>query len=105
MNRNDLEDLLSYDTDAAAFFGIGTFSLSGSVWISLEQLLGAGGPVYGPLFWVCVPAVPFGLFMLWQGWRQHSKKRGRIQRIFDETEATQTAGAGTALGLGATQGT
>ena len=90
MNRNDLDDILSYDTDAAVFFGIGTFSLSGS-WIVLEQWLSPDGPIYGPLFWVCASAIPFGLFMLWQGWRQHAKKRGRIERIFRETHDYQPA--------------
>lgn len=86
VNRNDLEDLLSYDTDALAFGSIGMFFVSGAAWILAEQWLGPDGFQMSPLVAVCIALLPVGSFLIWQGKRQHDKKRGKIHRIFAETE-------------------
>ena len=96
VNRSDLEDLLAYDTDSIAFFGFGSFLMSGSVWLLAEQVFGDNGVLVdgklqmNALTWVCVGALAFGAIMMVFGLRQHSRKRNKINRIFHETRPVQS---------------
>lgn len=89
VNRNDLEDLLDYDTSALSFGGLGITLLSGAGFILVEQWLTSATGKVNPLMQVCLVLVFFGCFLLWQGKKMHDKKRNRIERIFRETRDYQ----------------
>ncbi|MBL9049036.1 MAG: hypothetical protein JNK19_02865 [Tabrizicola sp.] len=105
MNRNDLEDLLDYDSSALSFGGIGVSLISGAAFILIEQwFTSSDGPV-NTLMKVCFGLIAIGAFLTWQGKKMHDKKRSRIERIFRETQEyliaetpTPTAGSNAATG-------
>lgn len=86
MTRDDLEDILGFDGISAFFSGIGLFALSGAVWLLVENTLDEDGFAFDPLMAFCLAAVIFGFVFLGAGIFFHSKKRGRIKRIFDQTK-------------------
>ena len=89
VNRNDLEDLLEYDTSALSFGGLGLTLVSGGGFVLLEQWFSSPEGDVNHLMQVCFILVAFGFFLLWQGKRMHSRKRNRIERIFRETREYQ----------------
>ena len=91
VNRNDLEDLLDYDTSALSFGGVGLSLISGAAFILLEQLFSQPEPALNTLMKFCVGLLLIGAFLLWQGKKMHDKKRNRIDRIFRETREYETA--------------
>ncbi len=92
MTRDDLEDILGFDGVAAFFGGFGLFMLSGAVWLIVENTLDKDGFSLDPLMSFCAAAVIFGVTFLATGAYFHSKKRGRIKRIFDQTKRLSDSG-------------
>ncbi len=86
VTRDDLEGVLGFDGIAAGFGGLGMFLLSGSVWLILENSLDADGFTFDGLMGFCLASAVFGLVSLCAGLLFHFKKRGRIQRIFNQTK-------------------
>jgi hypothetical protein len=93
VNKNDLEDLLEFDTSAISFGGFGMFLLSGAFWLLMEKILEAKELLLTPVNAFCSLAVAIGVFLVYQGWRMHSRKRLRIERIFNETTIKPSASA------------
>ncbi len=83
MNRNDLQDLLDYDTSALSFGGFGLSLVSGAAFILLEQWYSTTG--MNTIMKVCLGLLVIGSFLVWEGKKMHDKKRNRIARIFKET--------------------
>lgn len=90
VTRDDLEDILGFDGVAAFFGGLGVFLLSGSVWLIAENWLSSEGFVFNELMSFCMASALFGAVSLLTGLFFHSKKRGRIQRIFNQTKLHAT---------------
>jgi hypothetical protein len=69
VNRNDLEDLLYYDTSALTFGGFGMFLVSGSVWILVGQFFSqpSGSHTMTTLMYVCTILLLIGAFPAYQG--------------------------------------
>lgn len=88
VTRDDLEDILSFDGMSAIMAAVGLFFLSGGGWLLVEKWLGKEGFALTPLAAFCFASVIFGLGFLTAGLYFHSKKRGRIKRIFDQTTTT-----------------
>lgn len=86
VNKSDLEDILSFDGISAFFGTVGMFFLSGSVWLIVDKGLGTETFVMTPLLGFCFASVIFGVVFLFAGAFMHSKKRGRITQIFNETK-------------------
>lgn len=86
VTRDDLEDILGFDGVAASFGGLGMFLLSGSIWLIVENTLDADGFSMNSLMSFCISCGGFGVACLSAGLYFHSKKRGRIQRIFSQTK-------------------
>ena len=89
VNRNDLEDLLDYDTSALSFGGFGLSLISGAAFILVEQWFSQSEGGVNTLMKVCLGLLSIGVFLAWQGKKMHDKKRGRIERIFRETREYQ----------------
>lgn len=85
VTRDDLEDILGFDGIAAIFGGLGVFLLSGAAWLIVENALDADGFSMDSLMSFCIACAIFGVACLGAGWFFHSKKRGRIKRIFGQT--------------------
>lgn len=85
VTRDDLEDILGFDGVAAFFSGVGIFLLSGSAWLIVENSLDADGFQISALMSFCIACSFFGLICMGAGLFFHSKKRGRIHRIFEQT--------------------
>lgn len=85
VNRDDLEDILGFDGMAAAFGAIGMFFLSGATWLLVDHLATAEAYAAG-LIGVCVVSMIAGCGFLGGGAYAHSKKRGRITRIYNQTK-------------------
>lgn len=86
VTRDDLEDVLGFDGIAASFGGLGMFLLSGSIWLIAENALDQDGFQMDSLMSFCVACSIFGGACLLAGLFFHSRKRGRIRRIFDQTK-------------------
>lgn len=85
VNRDDLEDILGFDGMAASFGAIGMFFLSGATWLLIDHL--ATAETYTPgLIGICVVSIAAGGGFLAGGAFAHSKKRGRITRIYNQTK-------------------
>lgn len=84
VNRNDLEDLKTFDVLSAFLYGCGMFFLSGSVWAGVVKYFERGAfsndIVFFLLFAIC------GVIFLVVGHVVSSKKRSRIDRIFGEAQ-------------------
>jgi len=88
VNRNELEDILSYDRYEALLTGVGLFLLSGALWLGIDKL--SAKWEFNVVVAICGCCVVFGLVLLALGARERSRKRGKIQRIFDETRIIGT---------------
>lgn len=88
VNRNDLEDLRTFDGLSAVFNGVGLFFLSGGLWLGVEKLTDERLISVTPGLVLCGAAVVLGGFFWVAGLVMDSKKRGRITRIFNETNPT-----------------
>lgn len=86
VNRNDLEDILGFDGMAAVFGGLGMFLLSGAGWLLVDRLTQADAVAFTAPIAVLAVTSFTGLVFLAAGIYVHQKKRGRIDRIFKETE-------------------
>lgn len=89
VNRNDLEDLLSFDTLAGLFVGTGMFCLSGAAWLLVDKALSQPFQMTA-LISFCLASLFFGFVFLIAGFYMHFRKRGRIQSILDETKPSTT---------------
>lgn len=85
VTRDDLEDILGFDGMSAFFGAFGMFLLSGAGWILVERILSPSGFEMTALNAVCAASVVFGLISLATAFFFHSRKRGRINRIFSQT--------------------
>ena len=85
VNRNDLEDILGFDGMAATFGGFGMFLLSGAGWLLVDKLVEQPVLSMTPPVVICGVISLAGLVFLGAGIYVHQKKRGRIDRIFQET--------------------
>lgn len=85
VNKNDLEDILGFDGVAAFLGALGMFFLAGSTWLLIDKITQMQAFQFTPAVAVCLPSMAFGLINLAVGLYFHRRKRGRIQRIFDET--------------------
>ncbi|WP_139015779.1 hypothetical protein [Ensifer aridi] len=88
VNRTDLEDILSFDGLAAFFTSSGLFFVSGAGWLLIDKLLQQEKFELTTTIGVCSVCVVSGLMFIGAGLILHSKKRGRIHRIFSETVRT-----------------
>lgn len=86
VTRDDLEDILGFDGVAAFFGGFGVFLLSGPIWLIAENTFDADGFSMNALMAFCISCGIFGVVSLGAGGFFHAKKRGRIQRIFNQTK-------------------
>lgn len=87
MTRDDLEDILSFDGVASFFGALGVFLLSGAAWLIAENTLDADGFAFDSLMSFCIACAFFGAVCLLAGLFFHTKKRGRIERIFGQTKS------------------
>lgn len=85
VNKNDLEDILGFDGMAAFFSSVGMFFLAGATWLLVDKITQMSDFQVTVAVAFCFPSIAFGLVNLGAGVFLHLKKRGRIQRIFDET--------------------
>ncbi len=85
VNRTDLEDILGFDGMAAFFGGLGMFLLSGAGWLLVDKLIDQPVFAFTPPVAICAVISFAGLVFLVAGIYVHRKKRGRIDRIFQET--------------------
>lgn len=88
VTRDDLEDILGFDGVGAFCGGLGIFLLSGSTWLIAENWFDQDGFSMDALMAFCIACAFFGMFSLLLGLYFHTKKRGRIQRIFGQTKVT-----------------
>jgi len=86
VTRDDLDDILGHDGISAFFGALGVFLLSGSVWLIVENTLDTDGFAMNSLMAFCISCFIFGLASLGAGTFFHVKKRGRINRIFEQTK-------------------
>ncbi|MGJ8529800.1 hypothetical protein [Maritalea sp.] len=86
VTRDDLEDVLSFDSVGALFGALGTFLLSGAGWLLVEKYFGDGDFIIDGLVGFCLAAAIFGVVSLFAGLLFFFKKRGRIKRIFAQTK-------------------
>jgi len=87
VNRNDLEDILSFDGMQSLLSGFGLFLLSGALWLGLDKILSEPSLAFTPELAICGCCVLFGVVFLSFGLYMGAKKRGRITRIYRETKA------------------
>lgn len=85
VNRDDLDDILGFDGMAAAFGAIGMFFLSGATWLLIDHVATADAYSVG-LVGICIVSIIAGFGFLLGGVYAHSKKRGRITRIYNQTK-------------------
>lgn len=85
VNRNDLEDILGFDGMAAAFGSLGMFFVSGAGWLLVDKLLDQTVFAITAPIAICGVMCLAGMAFLLAALYVHSKKRGRINRIFKET--------------------
>lgn len=95
MTRDDLEDILGFDGISALFGSFGVFLLSGASWLIVENWLDADGFKLDALMGFCLSASFFGVLCLLTGIFFHSRKRGRIKKIFDQTKPYATSSPST----------
>jgi len=88
VNRSELEDILDFDLIESVFSGVGLFLLSGALWLVVQQLAEKWEMTI--LVAVCIPCVLFGMMLLGAGGFMRLKKRGKIERIFNETRVIGT---------------
>jgi hypothetical protein len=86
VTKDDLDNILVFDGMAAGFSAFGLFFLSGPVWLIAENTLDGDGFLMSPLMSFCIACCIFGLISLLAGLFVQSKKRGRINRIFNQTK-------------------
>jgi hypothetical protein len=86
VNKNDLEDILGFDGMAALFGSLGMFLLSGASWLMVDKILDQNVFQITPPIAICAVISFAGLVFLGAGAYVHRKKRGRIDRIFNETK-------------------
>src|SRR3712207_1630200 len=63
VNRNDLEDLRTFDGLEMALFTIGMFFVSGATWLGIDKYYDMGHSGRTPLLFVCCLSVAFGMVM------------------------------------------
>ncbi|NGN44453.1 hypothetical protein G6N74_25615 [Mesorhizobium sp. CGMCC 1.15528] len=83
VDRQDLEELRTFDTLQIALISIGNFFLSGSLWIFAEQFFGREVFEWTPLSGFCVGAAMFGLVMIMAGCVLWRLRRRKVSNIFD----------------------
>lgn len=91
MNRDELEELLSFDMASMIFFNLGQFCLAGGLWLGIEKYLDSSGNPLPPLFWFCVAATILGLGLLAVGLFLFVMRRQKIKRIFAQTTVVGTS--------------
>jgi len=85
VNRNDLEDIKGFDGMATIFGGLGMFLLSGAGWLLVDKILEQEKFQITPAISVCAVTSFCGAVFLLAGLYVQNRKRGRIDRIFNET--------------------
>nr|WP_295889404.1 phage holin family protein [uncultured Devosia sp.] len=86
VNRNDLEDIISFDRMESSLAGLGLFLLSGALWLGIDKLADSSKPEVTPVVVFCACSVVFGALLVGIGYFMGRKKRNRISRIFQETK-------------------
>jgi hypothetical protein len=81
---NDLKDFKAASIEEFWQFAIGQFFAAGAFWLGLERLLTASNGLKDPLFWICVIAFIAGSIIGYFGYRQLSRRQGRIDRIIED---------------------
>lgn len=90
------------DTDALSLGGLGLFLASGSFWLLIENLLQLSRlEEWSVLMTFCAIIVAVGLTLMVYGGRIHRRKRGRIDRIFEQATRQEVAGDQAASGINA----
>lgn len=85
VTKDDLDDILGFDGVAAALGGLGVFLPSGGLWLIDENTFDTDGFTMDSLMSFCIASGIFGAACLATSMFFHAKKRGRIQRIFNQT--------------------
>lgn len=86
VNRDDLDDILSFDRMATFFGGFGLFLLSGSVWLLVDKITSQPDFTMTMTIGICAVAALSGLVFLAAGIYLQHQKRGRINRIYNQTQ-------------------
>jgi cytochrome bd-type quinol oxidase subunit 2 len=85
VNKNDLEDILSFDGMSSFFSSVAMFLLAGATWLLIDKISQMQEFEVTSTVQFLGLCIFCGLVSLVPGVYFHLKKRGRIQRIFDET--------------------
>lgn len=85
VNRNDLEDLVTFDGLQFSAMSLGGFFLSGATWLGAEKLLDQEKFAWTPILALCSVSICFGLLALVAGFVLRNNKRRRLNRILKET--------------------
>ncbi|WP_166673652.1 hypothetical protein [Rhodovulum visakhapatnamense] len=93
VTKVDLETIRVFDGMSSFWASFGVFLLSGAGWVLVQQVLEAEALIITPLTAVCLTCVAFGALSLGAGVYFRSKKRGRIDQIFDEAERAEKEAA------------
>lgn len=96
VNRTDLEDILAFDRRELRSGGLGLFLFSGSFWLLVPELIQQWKDKdvwfsLTPTVIICALLLVFGLYLLYDGHDIRRLKRGRIDRIFNETKPRNSA--------------
>jgi hypothetical protein len=84
VNETDLRDLLSLDAVELGLTGFGQFMASGSLWLFLDKYMEPNF-TWNALSGFCAASFIFGVILFAAGLGMRMMKRGRINRIFNET--------------------
>jgi hypothetical protein len=90
----DVEDLKEFQSSMREEFwqfALGGFLSSGAFWLFVERLFTVPHPAQDILLWLCVFAFIAGAAIAFFGYRQLTRRKGKIQRIIDAAEASAKA--------------
>lgn len=95
MDRDELDDLLSFDLIVTFFMNSGSFFIAGSAWLGVEKYLDRlPGQPLPQVYWFCVAAFILGWFLIGIGYFHFRMRRNKIKKIFSQTTVVGTSTKG-----------